>query len=159
MVSPAWFLDFGNHGNPSLDDLPKGKTEVNDLWKLMDYCTEKKRVHSINGFGKNRQHVFFRFSLAGQVFHGYYDTISGISQTIKYTDPPEIFNPLTIARGFYINNDKLFVFVDAHIIRKALQKGKNTCAYLSGDQQNKILTALKKVGEYDNPVLYIIKLK
>lgn len=51
------------------------------------------------------------------------------------------FNPLTIALGFYVNNDKLFMFVDAYIIRKALQKGKNTCAYLSGDQQNKILTA------------------
>lgn len=159
MVSPAWFLDFGNHGNPSLDDLPKGKTEVNDLWKLMDYCTEKKRVHSINGFGKNRQHVFFRFSLAGQVFHGYYDTISGLSQTIKYTDPPEVFNPFTIAQGFFVHKDKLFMFVDAYIIRKALQKGKNTCTYLSDDQQNKILMALKNVGEYDNPLLYIIKLK
>jgi len=158
-VLPAWYFDFGSHANRSLDDLPGSMSQPQDMLNLMQYCAEKKRVFSISRFDKYKQHLFFTFGLNNEGYNCYYDTITHICSTIKYTDPPEIFNPLVNAQGFYINEGKLYMSVNAFVLKEALESGQNKCSYLSEDRQKQIMSKLKNIGELDNPVLFVVDLK
>lgn len=155
-IFPHLYINFGNHANASVNDLPGNK---DDMFAVMKYCYEKRRIYAIFDYCATRNHVFYSFDYLNKSIVNYHDVQGRVTYALYGPVQASVFNPLCLTSKFKIFGNKLLMFVDAYTIRSLLDKDKWACDYLPEDEKSTLIKRLSTVKDMDNPVLYMLTLK